>query len=459
MTHVTSGAWGKTPILTLVPLTLILQSTNFIFAWTNLEFRSRFTVNYDFVVGDNVHYFGIAKNLLLGNGYVDSSAEIMSVKPGIPTYIRTPGIPLLYAIPLLIFCRDTAYEVADSNIREVWLFLYAVHLIFLCLGAVYFYKLCALFFDSPWLPFLGGLTYVVWPSHLVFLSPSLAKFTAEIVVAPLLVCAFYLLLSRKGGLGNQLLGGVILGYCLLARVYLVLLPLALLAGCFLLDNPVLKRNIRIVTVLAFLVFLPWPIRNYVVFHDFALSSQGGILLWFGNNAEARGSIDGRMYDEGFSNPEKFPLLKQLEQKYPGIVQMKSYDETQAKEILRKEAIDWMANNLSALSRLWIRKLAITFYPANFGTGTKVNVITAFVFMMFSLGLLLYLYKYLKGQAPPEFLLFALPIGCLSLVTLVFFAAYRTRLLMEPFMILFALYGIVELVQCRVLNRKPVETTK
>lgn len=436
--------------ISLILLTLVLQSTNFVFDWKNLDPRPGFNVNYDLMVGDNSHYFGIAKNLLSGNGYVDSAPEIMSAKPGTSTYLRTPGLPLLYTIPLFVFCRDTGYEIVDSNTTQVWLFLWLVNTALLCLGAVCFYRLCSLLLGDPRFGYLGALLYVVWPANLVFLSPSLAKFSAETVIAPLLVWMFYLLLNGKSRWPSAFFAGVILGYCVLARVYLILLPVFLLVAAALLRSPLLRRKTMITAIVALLVFLPWPIRNYVVFHDFALSSQGGTLLWFGNNAYARGSIDGRMYDEGFRNPDRFPPLEQLERKYPGLVSTGRYSETEAKAILQREALGWMKQNLGALPWLFARKLAITFYPANFGSDNRVNFLTASIFLAFVPGLILYVYHCIKGSAHPELLLLLLPILCVCIVTVVFFAEYRTRLLAEPPIIAFALYGLRHMVPYALL---------
>lgn len=431
---------GSAVALGLCLLTVLLQATNFVVDWKQLALRPGFTVNYDVVVGDNGHYFGIARNLLLGRGYTDSTPEIMTVRPGEPTYVRAPGMPLLYTLPLLLFCRDTGYEVTEENVSLVWLALFLVNLGLLSLGAVYFGKLCQLVLSDARLGVLGGVLYVVWPSHLVFLSPALTKFTPETIVAPLVVLVCYLLLSRQPAVSSGLVGGLLLGYCLLTRVYLVLLPVVLLAASVFIGDRLMRRRIWLVVLISTLVFLPWPVRNYLVFHDFAPSSQGGILLWFGNNAEARGSIDGRMYDEGLANPEKFPLLAELERKYPGLVQLHRYSETEAKAILQREALAWMKANPASLVRLWARKLAITFYPANFGTSSP-NVLTAGVLVLFVPGLLLYLWHWRRGGAPADFAVLALPILVGCLVNVLFFAEYRTRMVMEPFMILFALYAL------------------
>ncbi|TAJ10890.1 MAG: DUF2079 domain-containing protein [Nitrospirae bacterium] len=434
------------PLTAIVVLTLAFQFTNFVFDWNTLSLRDRFTANLELTVGDNTHYFAIAANLLSGKGYMDSDGEMLTVRAKTITYRRMPGSPFLFAIPLALFCRDTGYQITEANALQVWLFMYGVHLAALCLGGVYLYKLADLFLASRGMAFGAALLYVLWPSNLVFLSPSMARFTAETLVAPLFIWSYYLLHDPHGTVRSRLLAGAVLGFCLLSRVYLVLVLAGIVVLALVLRNVQFRRNVLVAVFVAVVILLPWPVRNYLVFGDFSLSSQGGIQLWLGNNAEARGSIDGRMYDEGYSRPQDFPLLRQLEEKYPGLVYMQGYDETQAKAILRKEAVDWIVANWRAVPDLWLRKLAITLYPANFGTGKKINLLTAMVFLLSLPGVGLYLYRCAKGLAPPEFLSLTLPIVCMCLVNVLFFAEYRTRLLMEPFMILFAVYGVHHLIR-------------
>lgn len=435
--RVTGEGWK--PLAAIVALTLAFQFTNFVFDWNTLSLRDRFTASLELTVGDNSHYFDIAANLLSGKGYMDSDGEMLTVRAGTITYRRMPGSPLLYAVPLALFCRDTGYRITEANTLQVWLFMYGVHLAALCIGGVYLYKLADLFLASRGMAFGAALLYVVWPSNLVFLSPSMARFTAETLVAPLFIWAYYLLHDTRDTVRSRLLAGTVLGFCLLTRVYLVLVLGGLVVLALALRSARFRRNVLVAVFVAGMILLPWPVRNYLVFGDFSLSSQGGIQLWLGNNAEARGSIDGRMYDEGYSRPQDFPLLRQLEQKYPGIIYMQGYDETQAKAILRKEAVDWMVANWRVVPELWLRKLAITLYPANFGTGKEINLLTALVFLLSLPGLGLYLYRCGRGLAPPEFLSLTLPIVSMCLVNVLFFAEYRTRLLMEPFVILFAAY--------------------
>ena len=167
-------------------------------------------------------------------------------------------------------------------------------------------------------------------------------------------------------------------------------------------------------------------------------------MWLGNNAYARGSYDGVMIKQSITNPQRFPLLKDLDERFPGLIDMTEYSEMQVNRILTHEALNWMKANFDALPWLLMRKLAITFYPTNYENNNRVNFITATVFLLFMPGLALYVWRCIAGSAPREFLLLLMPILCLSLVTVIFYAEYRVRFMMEPFMIIFAIYGVCDL---------------
>ena len=432
------GDRGKA-ITALVLVTLVFQASNFVFDWKGLAVRSQFTVSDVVDTGDNQHYLGLATSLLTGNGFTAPLDEI-TVRQGTPTYYRTPGLPLLYTVPLLLFCQESGYAISASCTSEVWWFLYILNVLFLCIGAVYLYQLGWLLTGHSIISLLGALTYIVWPSNLVFLSHYFAGTTADALVTPHLIWILYVALNDSRRL-VAVMAGLVLGFCLLTRVYLVILPICFLAFAMWSRKQALKRRLAAIALVSFVVLLPWPVRNYLVFNELSLSSQGGSKLWDGNNALARGSYDGIMVRDGRTYPERFPPYRALNERYPGLLDMSRYDERQAGRIYRQDAIDWMKNNTAVLPWLLWRKLAVTFYPTNYENGNKINVITAGVFVLFVPGFVLGLYHSVTGIRPLETVLLATPILAMCAVTVLFFAEYRFRFVVEPFMILFALYGV------------------
>lgn len=425
------------PLPVLIVLTVILQASNFVWDWQNLRFYDHVNIRNNVDLSDNAQYSGIATNLLSGNGYA-APLDAWSMREGVPTYYRSPGVPLIYTIPLLLFSRDSGYRITESNRMTVWVTLYAFQLFLVCLGTVYFYKICQLLLSSPFASLMGTLVYVVWPSNLIYLSAG-AGFYPESIVPPLLIWVSYILHSEKR-IFYQLLAGAILGFCILVRCYLVFVPFFLLLLACLFRNQASFRRLWIAALVAIVVLLPWPMRNYLLFGDFSLGSQGGWNLLIGNNATARGSGDGNIWTAGKWRIQQYPILKDLNEKYPGLLDgSKHYSEREANKIFQREAIDWASANASVLPWLLGRKLAILFFPANF-LSEGISWITAVGFLAFVPGLLLYIARCWNGLESAEFLILTVPILCICLVTLVFYAEYRQRFIMEPFMLLFALYA-------------------
>jgi len=388
-------------------------------------------------VGDNAEYAAVAANLLSGKGYT-APLDAWSMREGVRTYFRSPGIPFIYTVPLFLFCRDDGYRITESNKTAVWLTLYLFQLLLVCLGTVYFYKLCQLFVKSPIAALIGTIVYIIWPSNLVYLSPA-AVFVPESVVNPLLVWIFYVLISQKQSV-SPIIAGIVLGCCLLTRAYLVFVPFFFFLYAFFLREHMPPRRLWIAGLVALIVLLPWPLRNYLVFGEFSLGSQGGWNLLIGNNAAARGSWDAMMWSGEHWNTQNYPVLRDLSERHPGLLDGNGhYSEREANKILQQEAIDWASANASALPWLLGRKLAIVFYPANF-EGRGISWVTALGFLAFVPGLLLYVGRCWKRLESAEFLIFTIPILCICIVTLIFFAEYRQRFIMEPFMLLFALYA-------------------
>jgi len=121
--------------------------------------------------------------------------------------------------------------------------------------------------------------------------PSLRAFSENLFV-PVFIGACILLVPREGqrlGVRRAALAGLMLGLAILVRSTAVLLPIAI--GLWLLlayrDRLSLKVAVTFVAV-AYLVLVPWLVRNEVVMKTLAISTNGGYTLWLGDNPHATG---------------------------------------------------------------------------------------------------------------------------------------------------------------------------
>ena len=143
---------------------------------------------------------------------------------------------------------------------------------------------------------LGGRTTAIVAALIVaaypdFIFPSLRAFSENLFV-PVFIGACILLVPRDGErltVRRAALAGLVLGLAILVRSTAVLLPIAL--GLWLLlayrDRRALKVAVTFAAV-AYLVLVPWLVRNEVVMKTLAISTNGGYTLWLGDNPNATG---------------------------------------------------------------------------------------------------------------------------------------------------------------------------
>jgi len=124
-----------------------------------------------------------------------------------------------------------------------------------------------------------------------FIFPSLRAFSENLFV-PVFIGACILLVPRAGerlGMRRAALAGLVLGLAILVRSTAILLPAVL--GLWLLlqyrDRLSLKVAVTFAAV-AYLVLVPWLVRNEVVMKTLAISTNGGYTLWLGDNPHATG---------------------------------------------------------------------------------------------------------------------------------------------------------------------------
>ncbi len=104
--------------------------------------------------------------------------------------------------------------------------------------------------------------------------------------------ACILLVPRAGerlGVRRAALAGLVLGLAILVRSTAVLLPMVL--GLWLLFQYRDRLSLKVAVtfaVVAYLVLVPWLVRNEVVMKTLAISTNGGYTLWLGDNPHATG---------------------------------------------------------------------------------------------------------------------------------------------------------------------------
>ena len=145
---------------------------------------------------------------------------------------------------------------------------------------------------------LGGRRVGVVAGVLVAFAPTMALYAmrgaSENLFIPLLLGVCLLLSTRDGrspSLRRAALAGLLLGFAILVRSTALFLPLVLPLW-LLLRRPRREswRGALALGVTSCLVLAPWLVRNEVVMHTTALSTNGGYTIWMGANPKANGGF-------------------------------------------------------------------------------------------------------------------------------------------------------------------------
>jgi len=227
-------------------------------------------------ISDAIEYDILARTLASGGGY--------GYYPDVPTAFRNPLLPVIAA--------------------GVYLFTgphpVAVQMVMILLGALIPPVLFALArqFVEPASALLAGVVAVFYPSLVVFSVSFMTETPFALLVLLTLLCWSQFSLTNRGGWGLVIAGGVFLGLALLTRSNIM--PLLGLWILYLLIDGGRERwrNIArfvIFCAMAFLVTLPWSLRNYRVFGEWAgIATNGGFTLWQRYNfLPPDGTIDSR----------------------------------------------------------------------------------------------------------------------------------------------------------------------
>jgi hypothetical protein len=283
---------------------------------------------------DESEYSGLAHGILNGTGFrqaVPRQGLRVVANPGAPTAFRTPGTPTILAAIYAVFGEK-------PGIARVVLSIVTG------LIAPLIFLLVVLLFQRPAIGALLGGLWAIMPTSLFLAGALYGEESASLILLVVLLLA--ILAERRDSLALMIGAGLILGFGVLTRGFLLFIPFTV--GVWL----VWRRKPRLALALlvaAALLPTAWAIRNGKTLGVYEMSTESWEAVWLGNNRWARGSWPANWAEQ----------RTELLQKYPNFDQL---DEVGTFQVFHREA---MADLLGQPRRiLWLlpRKVAIFFYP-------------------------------------------------------------------------------------------------
>jgi len=353
------------------------------------------------LLGDAASYDRIAKSLMAGTGFVDSSSQ--------PEAFWPPLYPAFLA--LLYSLAGYSLEIA----RMVQALLGSVVPV-----AAYFISVRLFSRRVAWLSAIGLIFY----PHLVYFNTWLI---AESLFMALMVIALWAIgpVVEKPVVVRIALAGVLFGLAALTKPFMLFVMPFLALWLFLASNERLSRRFLAVAVLAFVtaaVILPWTIRNYRLYDQVVLiSTNGGYTFLGANNPNAWGG-----HDEGF--PPSIPELNTAEME----------------DIYYEEAFQWIRDNPEGFAKLLIPKYRRLFSPLSVASFKEDFVIPgrSLVYIVYTSFLIIALYGAIRASSQWKRVGFLYtPVAGVLVSAGLYYGDVRYTLPMVPSLVIFAAFAI------------------
>lgn len=241
--------------------------------------------------------------------------------------------------------------------------------------------------------------------------------------------------ARRGRIGLAVLAGILFGLMALARPNgALIIPFAAL-------YPLVRKQKNAVLLAAALLLgcalaiLPWTARNYRVFHEFIpLTTQGGEMLWAGNNSFVSGAsvIPSQEMWEGEDYPDR------------GRFGWSSLGEVASSRKYAQIAIDWIKAHPSRFLSLLPRKLTGLWSPISFTTHSERRLSAMAALLWIPFAPFLFFVGIGIVVAAPRWRRWLLPyvlVFTTNLTALLIMGGTRYSVSMVPALLLFATLGV------------------
>ena len=370
------------------------------------------TLKNHFYFDDEQEYFNMVKNILSGKGVIVSEQWKAYRPPLYPLFLS-----FFYFLKFNLFGIRFLQSII-SSFTSVYIYL---------LGKKVF---------SERVGWISGLIACVYP-FFIFYTGFLLTETLFIFLVVLTIYTFIELVEKQN-LCMSIKAGLFLGITGLCRPTIQLFfPVSIFLILFFKDEMKIKfKKILFGSLSFFITLSPWVIRNYSIFHKIIPgTTMGGRVFWEGNNPYSEGGPC-RYF------PEEIEKLPEVER---DIVYYKK-----TVEIIRKNPYNFLWLLQNKFKRFW------NVVPNASGfTKPLYQVISV---MSFGIILPFFVLGFILTLQFKQALYIHSLIILFTIFHMLFLASIRYRVPIEPFYIIFAVYGffwLYERILCIIKNYETI----
>lgn len=360
-------------------------------------------------VYDGVDYDALALTLLRSGTY--------GVSEDAPSAERPPGYPAFLA---------TIYAIGGHKYYVVRI----VQAVLSALTLIYIFKIAKSLFNEK-IAFLSCLWFAIYPLS-IYLS---GKFFTETIFLFLLLIAIYYLITFQvtGRLKFVILSGIGLGLCTYVRPFMLIFPLFLFIWSLVLfvkNRKIFFKSMLIILVIM-CVITPWIVRNYKIYGEFVpISRHGSVTFLQWNNPFTDGShiVDLTFKDDGFKKEYKEYFNKHSSEGY-------------------KYTLNWVAENPSLFIKACGKRLIRFWHFYSFTIRENVAM-RYFIVGLLSYGIFIPFVFFgisLSLRDWKKYLIIYLVILHSMLIATFISTGIRKRFVIDPLLIMFAVYSIDYLI--------------
>jgi len=366
-------------------------------------------------------YEDIAVNLLNGHGFA---------------YSHLGTVYYSFVQPLYPFFCAAVYFITNHSFLVLTLLQVFISA-FIC---IIIFKIADIVFNR-YVAILSAILVALHPGVIIY-TAKLHPFVLDTFFISLVALVF-LHLNSDFSIRNQIIAGIVSGFCILTRSTIALFLIFVIIWFFYNGIYSKKRVILgglVILFTSFIVILPWTIRNYIIHRQFIfIQTNVGEVFWRGNNSNASGSsykINGRTILESSS----VEFLKKLY----------SLDEMGQNRLFREEAVNFIKQHPFKCVSLFIKKNYYFWwfspqsgieYPRGYLLIYKILYSGILLFAIS--GIIFSLSSKISNIRWNAWLILFLLIS-ISFAQSFFYVEGRHRWAVEPLLLIFTAYGLIEI---------------